>query len=86
MAPFQPEPRESALSIHPPPAPPAAFVTARGAMTSLGALLTCADPAAWGSLARPSAQGLGQIVLAIRDKYDEGLSDLGVEPITADAD
>lgn len=61
-------------------AAPAAFCDALGALDGLGALLNCADPAAWASLARPGAPQLARIVYAIRGKLDEGMADLGLEP------
>lgn len=42
-------------------------------LTALGALLQCADTEAWGSLARPHAQGLAYIVFNLTGELQAAL-------------
>jgi hypothetical protein len=57
---------------------PAALISARHALYGLAALLNSIDPAAWASLARPTAPQLAHLVWAIGGKLDQGLSDAGL--------
>lgn len=58
---------------------PTDLKVAVGGFTVLGALLSCADPVRWASMARPPAADLGMLILALTERANSGLEALGFE-------
>jgi hypothetical protein len=57
--------------------PPAQLSRACAALAALGALLACADPSVWNSLARPLAADLAQLMFTLHGEVTAGLKALG---------